>query len=143
LNPRLAGLHHINRLEQVLARGEWQDEVQEGLMQDTDGRVIEGTMSNLFLAVDGGLLTPDLSHSGVAGILRAQVLHQARTLGIPCRIETIDHDSVLRAEEIFLTNCIIGIWPVKKYEGKVYRIGKTTQALQAALTQCHCYEPKD
>ena len=60
--PRLAGLKHLNRLEQVLARSEWQDgEHAEGLMRDLSGRVVEGVFSNLFLAKGGVLLTPELS----------------------------------------------------------------------------------
>ena len=48
--PQLAGIKHLNRLEQVLARAEWDeaDGFQEGLMLDLDGAVVEGTMSNVF-----------------------------------------------------------------------------------------------
>ena len=49
LNPSLAGIKHLNRLEQVMARFEWNDPaIQEGLMLDVNGHVIEGTMTNLF-----------------------------------------------------------------------------------------------
>jgi 4-amino-4-deoxychorismate lyase len=66
-------MKHLNRLEQVLARAEWQDDYAEGLMRDTKGLVIEGTMTNLFLVRDDGtLVTPDLSQSGVAGVMRAR-----------------------------------------------------------------------
>jgi 4-amino-4-deoxychorismate lyase len=66
-NPALAGIKHLNRLEQVLARAEWDDPaIHEGLMCDLDGRVKEGTMSNLFWVEDSQLFTPDLSRCGVA-----------------------------------------------------------------------------
>lgn len=65
LNPVLAGLKHNNRLEYILARAEWQDEYQEGLLINFNEQVIEGTMSNLFAVKNNTLYTPDLSLSGV------------------------------------------------------------------------------
>ena len=62
----LAGLKHLNRLEQVIARSEWQDtEHAEGLMLDQAGRVIEGVFSNLFLVRDGVLITADLKRQAL------------------------------------------------------------------------------
>jgi 4-amino-4-deoxychorismate lyase len=131
--PLLAGLKHLNRLEQVVARGEWQDEYADGLMRDTEGRVIEGTMSNLFLVHEDVLVTPDLSESGVAGVMRAEVLAQAMRHGITTRISPVTVAMVETAKELFLTNSLIGIWPVARLEMKQYVVGKTTQTLQAAL----------
>lgn len=132
--PLLAGLKHLNRLEQVLARAEWQQEFAEGLMCDSDGRVIEGTMSNLFIVRDGVLVTPDLSQCGVAGVMRAEVLDQAARLGIVTRIEPLTAEAVTVADEIFVTNAVIGLWPVSLLETRHYVVGKVTQALQAALS---------
>jgi len=134
LQPRLAGLKHLNRLEQVLARAEWQDEYAEGLMQDMSGRVIEGTMSNLFLAWRGTLITPDLSESGVAGVMRANILRMAQQLSIPHTVQDVTPAMVEEADELFLTNCLIGIWPVAQLEARHYVVaGTITQALQKAL----------
>lgn len=131
--PLLAGLKHLNRLEQVLARAEWQDEYADGLMCDGDGLVIEGTMSNLFLVRHDTLVTPDLSESGVAGVMRAEVLAQATKHGIATRISPVTVAMVEAAEELFLTNSLIGIWPVTRLETKHHVVGKITQTLQAAL----------
>jgi len=131
--PLLAGLKHLNRLEQVLARAEWQDDFAEGLMCDSDGLVIEGTMSNLFLWYDETLVTPDLSDSGIAGVMRAEVLAQATKHGMATRISPVTVAMVETAKELFLTNSLIGIWPVTRLEMKQYVVGKTTQTLQAAL----------
>lgn len=136
-NPALAGVKHLNRLEQVLARGEWGDDFAEGLMQDADGAVIEGTMSNLFLVRDGGLLTPDLSECGVAGVMRDVVLERAQTLKIATRIAAVSLPMVQDAAELFVTNSLIGIWPVRRFETKEYRIGPITRALQAAIAGDH------
>ena len=137
--PQLAGLKHLNRLEQVLARAEWQDDYAEGLMCDTDGHVIEGTKTNLFLVRDDGtVVTPDLSQSGVAGVMRAQVLESATALGMNCAIQETTTDMVESAQELFLTNSLIGIWPIRQIEARHYVVGQISQTLQAALHASDC-----
>ncbi|MFZ0695305.1 MAG: aminodeoxychorismate lyase [Alphaproteobacteria bacterium] len=134
--PLLAGLKHLNRLEQVLARGEWSDDgIQEGLMLDGEDSIIEGTMTNLFIARDGILRTPALSQSGVDGILRGVVMDLARYLGIKTNIRRISRDELDAADEIFLTNSIIGIWPVREIDGRACRVGPITGKLNAALAK--------
>ncbi|HSX71566.1 MAG TPA: aminodeoxychorismate lyase [Pseudomonas sp.] len=132
--PLLAGLKHLNRLEQVLARSEWQGaSYAEGLMQDVSGRVIEGVFSNLFLVKDGVLLTPALSRSGVAGVMRAEVLELAVRLGISCEVRDIAHDELLAADEVFLCNSLYGIWPVRELAASVWPAGPLTRKLQATI----------
>jgi 4-amino-4-deoxychorismate lyase len=114
-NPRLAGLKHLNRLEQVLARSEWDDpEIMEGLMLDGSGNIIEGTMSNVFLLLDGELQTPSLEQAGVAGIMRDIVIEHCASIGSPVVERRISMDELGRAEEIILTNSLIGLWPVRE-----------------------------
>lgn len=132
-NRFLAGIKHLNRLEQVLARAEWQDDYQEGLMQDTDGHVVEGTMSNVFAVSQGALLTPDVSQCGVEGVMRGIVLECAAAASIPCRVTDIRRQDMLGADEIFLTNSLIGLWPVRKLEGQEFTVGRITRQLQQAL----------
>ncbi len=111
--PRLAGLKHLNRLDQVLARGEWdRGEAEEGLLQGQDGALAGGTMSNLFLVRAGVLCTPDLDTAGVAGVMRARVLRSADKLAIPVHIARYTFADCLQADEVFVTNAVIGIWPV-------------------------------
>ncbi len=136
--PRLAGLKHLNRLEQVLARAEWAAEYAEGLMRDTEGYVIEGTMSNLFLVARGVLHTPELSQSGVAGVMRAQVLDRARAAGIEWRETWLKPAELESADEIFLTNSLIGVWPVRSLSSREYAIGPITQTIQKALAAAGC-----
>lgn len=132
-NPRLAGIKHLNRLEQVLARAECPPPHAEGLMCDTDGHVIAGTMSNLFAVIGDTLVTPDLSQSGVAGVVRAQVLAVARARGLDCRERRLTPAEVEAAQELFLTNSIIGLWPVNRLGARTYPIGNVTQTIQEAL----------
>lgn len=117
-NPSLAGMKTLNRLEQVLARDEWSDpEIDEGLMCDSEGNLIEGTMSNLFLLRGGVLLTPDLSACGVAGVMRGVVLDLAPRLGLSPRIEKITLQDLASADALFVTNSLIGLWPVSVVDG--------------------------
>jgi 4-amino-4-deoxychorismate lyase len=130
--PALAGLKHLNRLEQVLARGEWQDaEHAEGLMRDGSGRVIEGVYSNLFLVKDGRLSTADLSRCGVAGVMRAELLATAATLGLGCEVRDLGFDELFAADEVFLCNSLYGIWPVRALQARDWPVGPLTRKLQA------------
>lgn len=112
-SPDTAGLKHLGRLEQVLASGELPEEVAEGLMLDETGVVVEGTRSNLFIVEGGTLATPGLERAGVAGVMRSIVIDEAEASGIPVRSAAIDLARLSAAEEIFITNSIFGIWPVR------------------------------
>ncbi|OOZ39016.1 aminodeoxychorismate lyase [Solemya pervernicosa gill symbiont] len=134
INPRLAGLKHLNRLDQVLARGEWDDDqVPEGLMLDADGWVVEGTQSNLFIIKEGRLVTPDLSRCGVAGIMREVVIEAAAMAGIECEIGALSLESVKAADALFVCNSLIGIWPVRQLGKQLFKIDAITRTLQQAV----------
>jgi len=121
LNPALAGIKHLNRLEQILTRSEiTDDQVAEGLVMDTSGRIIEGTMSNLFLRLDSGWLTPDVSQCGVAGIVRQLILENQTALDMQIKVENVFVEQLFKAREVFLCNSIIGIWPVKQINEKTW-----------------------
>ncbi|MBI1424337.1 MAG: aminodeoxychorismate lyase [Gammaproteobacteria bacterium] len=117
--PRLAGIKHLNRLENVLAAAEWRDpDIAEGLLLDMDGNVIEGTRSNLFLVRNGILFTPDLSRCGVAGVQRERVMRYASSHSMACTTGCFTLDDVLAADEVFLVNSVIGLWPVCQLQGR-------------------------
>jgi 4-amino-4-deoxychorismate lyase len=129
--PLLAGLKHLNRLEQVLARAEWQDsEHAEGLMRDVSGRIVEGVFSNLFMVNGERLLTADLSRCGVAGVMRAELLDQAATLGIAVEVRDLHLSDLEQADEVFLCNSVYGIWPVRGFERLNWPVGPLTRKLQ-------------
>ncbi|MBE9532696.1 MAG: aminodeoxychorismate lyase [Proteobacteria bacterium] len=135
LNPALAGIKHNNRLEQVLARAEWQDEFQEGLMLNLNEHVIEGTMSNLFVLKDQVIYTPEIKLSGIKGIMRQVIIELARQNNIVVQEALLTREFVLAADEIFLTNSVMGIWPVKSLEHNTYPIGSVTQKIMAYLAE--------
>lgn len=134
LNPALAGIKHLNRLEQVLARAEWQDTaIHEGIMLDTAGRVIEGTMTNLFYVENATLYTAALSHTGIAGVMRRVIMMLAERNGLAVMEHDYYPDRLESADEIFLSNAIIGIWPVKRIATRTVPVGPVTRQLQGWL----------
>lgn len=128
VQPALAGLKHLNRLEQVLARDEWHDDtVGEGLMLDHENRVIGATAANVFAVRDGRLRTPSLERCGVAGTARAEIL--ARHPGT--RIDDMSLDDLRQADEVFLTSAVRGIVPVCRLDGHEWTAGEYTRHLQS------------
>jgi 4-amino-4-deoxychorismate lyase len=129
--PLLAGLKHLNRLEQVIARSEWSDaEHAEGLMRDTSGRVVEGVYSNLFMVKGGVLLTPDLTRCGVAGVMRGELLTLAEQANMPARALDLHLSDLQKADEVFVCNSVYGIWPVRACEQLNWPVGPVTRKLQ-------------
>ena len=122
IQPALAGIKHCNRLEQVLARREWAQDFEEGLMCDTEGFVVEGTASNLFVYLDDEWHTPLIDRCGVAGTQRQQILDWFAVNNVICQESRITRAEVSAAEHIFMTNALIGLWPVASLEGEPRRL---------------------
>ncbi len=133
-SPSLAGIKHLNRLEQVLARMEWDDEgIAEGLMCDTRGRMIAGTMSNVFVYAGGRLQTPRLDTCGVAGTVRALVLRLATECGVTAVEADLIRADLEGADGVFLTNAVLGVAPVRRLDRVEYEPGRLPQKLLAAV----------
>jgi 4-amino-4-deoxychorismate lyase len=132
--PALAGVKHLNRLENVLARAEWNDPaVAEGLLLDEQGLAIGGTMSNLFIVEDGTLITPILDRCGVAGVTRERVIALAAQSGWACRAEPVPLQRILDASEVFVVNSLIGLWPFVRLGRRTWAVGAVSIAMQQAL----------
>jgi 4-amino-4-deoxychorismate lyase len=137
MNSSLAGLKHLNRLENVLARNELNDdEYIDGVMLDHDDRVIECTMSNIFLVKQASLLTPDLSVSGVSGVVRDMVLGLAGQLGIRTVVGEVTKQAVLESSEMFITNSLIGIKGIGRLDSKIFDQHEVTQRIFDRLLDC-------
>jgi 4-amino-4-deoxychorismate lyase len=132
--PALAGIKHLNRLEQVLARAEWNEPaIMEGLLMDRGNRLVEGVMSNVFLVRRGKLVTPDLSACGVAGVMRSVIIDQARRQAVECNIKPVSLEELKLADEVFVCNSLIGIWPVTAIDGiRDYAVGPVTRGFISA-----------
>lgn len=134
--PRLAGIKHLNRLENVLARMEWNDAaIAEGILLDEAGGVIEGTMSNVFCYRAGSLHTPDLSRCGVAGVQRERILAFAVELGLTALVAPLSLDALMAAEEVMLCNSVIGVWHVREFNGRVWGGGEVSKSLRLLMEE--------
>ena len=128
---RLAGVKHLNRLEQVLAASELkQRRVDEGLMFTRDGKLIEATKSNVFLVNNNRLFTPVLDEAGVAGIMRDKILRYAATSGLAVVQTRLGVSDLREADEVFVCNSVFGIWPVTAIECYQKNIGPVSRQLQ-------------
>lgn len=135
-NPVLAGLKHLNRLEHVLARAEWDDPaVPEGLMLDDRGFAVCGTQSNVFAVLGDRLVTPPVDQCGVAGVMRGFVLRIAATAGIAVDVRPVPMNSLHDAREVFVTSAVVGIWPVREFDGRSRVAGPVAHRLQAGLAE--------
>lgn len=132
--PALAGIKHLNRLENVIARAEWRDaSIAEGILLDQEAHVIGGTKTNIFIVARGALTTPLLERCGVAGVTRDRVIEAASGLGIGCVVTHVSWTDLLSADELFLVNGVAGAWPVRELDGKERAPGPLTRDIQRAL----------
>ncbi|WP_028024176.1 aminodeoxychorismate lyase [Enterovibrio calviensis] len=133
LSP-LAGLKHLNRLEQVLIKQELNaQDVEDGVVCDLNGKLIETSASNLFWRKGDTLFTPDLSLSGVEGTMRAEVIQAAQLEGFQIDIVTEDADVIFSADEVFITNAVMGLVPVRCIEQTRYSSDAACKALTLRL----------
>ncbi|MDM1707220.1 aminodeoxychorismate lyase [Thiopseudomonas alkaliphila] len=137
--PLLAGMKHLNRLEQVLARAEWHStDFAEGLVLDQQQQVIEGVFSNVFCVLEGELCTPDLSQAGVLGTMRAWLLVRAQQLGYAPVVRSIGRAQLSSASEVFICNSLYGVWPVRACANDRWPLGPITQQLQQQVAELYC-----
>jgi len=135
-NIATAGMKTLNRLEQVMARAEWQDKtICEGIMLGTQGEVVCGTMTNIFLVTQGRIITPVLDQYGVHGVMRAQVMDVANSRGLSCNEERIDADRLGEFDELFMTNSRIGVWPVAQLHQHNYQRQDATVTIMRGLSE--------
>jgi 4-amino-4-deoxychorismate lyase len=131
---KLAGIKHLNRLENVLARMEWHDEsLFDGLMLDQQNNVIECTMSNIFARFDDLLVTPDLSLCGVAGITRQRIIWLDSKLNLKVEIKPLPFAKMAFADEVIICNSLYGALPVHKIGHKKWPIVNLAKNIRDAL----------
>ncbi|QLK46484.1 aminodeoxychorismate lyase [Vibrio owensii] len=138
IQPLLAGHKHNNRIEQVLAKAEIEGtEFTDAVTLNVQNHVIETTMANLFWVKDKKVYTPDLSLSGVAGVMRRKVLEFLQTNGYPVQVATFELSDLLNADEVWMCNALLGVAPVSGIstpDNKIdFPIGKLTRRLQGNL----------
>ena len=131
IQPVLAGVKHLNRLEQVMARADWDDPlVSEGILLDREDHVISGVSSNIFLVYAGRLLTPRLDRCGVRGVMRGAILNAFRER---CEQRRLMLDMLPEAEEVFVCSSVKGVLPVIRIDHWEYEIGPVTREVREWL----------
>jgi len=121
INPMLSGLKHLNRLEQVLIRQDLDNRIEDDVVvTNVNGHIIETSCANLFWLIDGQLYTPNINHSGVAGLVRDNVLANMPNVTLGDFVLT----DVEQAQAMFICNSVMGIVPVKTFNGKLLSLEK-------------------
>lgn len=134
--PVLAGVKHLNRLDQVLAATEKRQlGVDEVLMLDHQSNVVSVSAGNIFALIDGQLITPLLSGCGVAGTRRRLVLETlAPSLGLAAGEAKLTIDELKGAAEVFYCNALTGFRPVAKFAERSWQ----SFDVCTALHQLYC-----
>lgn len=132
INPMLAGLKHLNRLEQVMLRAELDKRPEDDLLAcDINNNIIECCSANVFWLKAGQWQTPSLSTAGVAGLMRDKILlNYPEIMPANYDIETLNN-----IEAMFISNAILGIVPVKVFNDRQL----DTSLVRNIQTQCMNY----
>lgn len=134
--PRIAGIKHLNRLENVLARSEWSDHrIADGLLLDEGGLVISCTMSNLFARFGKALVTPLLNQCGVAGVTRQRILDNALNMGYLPEIRQLPLDELMQADEIIICNSLFGAWQVRSLNNRMWPLQNLASRIRTMLQE--------
>lgn len=134
--PQLAGIKTLNRLEQVLGQNELHgSKFAEGLMFDTDDRLVCGTMSNVFVIKKNKVLTPAITRCGVSGVMRRKIVEIMEALDIDYEVVDVGRDAVAAADELFLSNSQFGVLPIRAYQQARFKPGKLTRRIMGALVE--------
>ena len=126
--PLLAGIKHLNRLENVLARMEWHNpDIADGIFLDTNDNVIECTAANIFARFGDTLITPSLTLCGVAGITRQRIIELAHTLSFKISVETFNLEKLLMADEVIICSSLYRAFQVKTVQIKASQSDTNSQ----------------
>jgi 4-amino-4-deoxychorismate lyase len=136
MQPEFAGVKLLDRTAQILARAEWaQDSIAEGLMLDGEGRLVCGTMTNVYAVIDRVVCTPAIVRCGVAGVMRAALLDAWAADAQATVIRDLEPEELAGASEIFVSNALIGVWPVRALDGQEYDVGPVARAARGWIQQ--------
>jgi len=142
-SPILAGIKHLNRLDQIIARSEWSEEFHDGLVLDQDDNVIECTSSNIFVYKNGVWMTPKINRCGVSGVMREYLIcNLIPGAGSNVMEVNMPLEVFLSSDEVFICNSVTGIFPVVSVENLCeFESGLATKKINEELCkEFSCYE---
>ena len=122
-NKEVSGLKHLNRLDSVLARSEWNSSnIFEGVFMDSQKNILEGTMTNIFFVKKNQLVTPKIIDSGINGIMRQVVIENAKNFFDKVIIKDVSINEISSFDQMFLTNSVLKVLPVRFFQKKKFNI---------------------
>lgn len=135
LQTRLAGMKHLNRLEQVLIKAQTLDEgFDDWLVLDTQDTIIESSMANLFLIKNSQVVTPSLHLSGVAGVMREQLIYWFIEAGFNVDIRPVAYTELDQFEQVLLSNSLFGVVGVNRIDQLAFSPSELTQKIIRTLS---------
>ncbi|MDO6426929.1 aminodeoxychorismate lyase [Thalassotalea sp. 1_MG-2023] len=115
INPQLAGIKHLNRLEQVLIRKELDEsDWQDLIVTDVQNNIVETSCANVFWIKNNAVFTPELGSSGVAGLLRTQAISQFSKV----KLVKAPIDALKEVDAMIICNSVMGYVPVENFNGQ-------------------------
>ena len=130
-NPNLAGIKHCNRIEQILARSSLK--ADEAIMLDESQNIISVTQGNIYFIFGKSLVTPKLDRCGVIGSRRSLILDLAESLKLNSEQANISINEAKKADEVFISNSIIGIQSVSSIEDYKFPKSAITEQINKAF----------
>jgi branched-chain amino acid aminotransferase len=131
-----------NLLNNILAAREAQARgCDEPLLLNHEGYLAEGASTNVFVVMEGALLTPPLSAGILAGITREVVIELATGLGMACHQKPLHLDTLLGGDEAFMTSTTREIVPVQKVDDALIGDGRPGPYTCRLMDAFHAYAP--
>ncbi|NQY04539.1 MAG: aminodeoxychorismate lyase [Halieaceae bacterium] len=132
--PALAGIKHLNRLEQVLIKSETLPAgYQDWLVIDAQDNIVESSMANLFFVTGKHIVTPSISRSGVAGMMREQVIYALLEAGYDVEARPIAYSHLCHYQHVFMTNSLVGILDINHVDDVHFTHADVTQQIRQTL----------
>lgn len=130
-----ANLKTANYLPYIMA-GRYAEErgLQECLVLNSTNQICDASKANVFIVKDQVLLTPGLDQGCINGVMRRFIIEEAAKQGWMIKQTALTENSLLEADECFLTNAIQGIRWVKQYRNKQYAFLQTKKVFEAILS---------
>ncbi|MEI6859213.1 MAG: aminodeoxychorismate lyase [Shewanella sp.] len=134
LQPRLAGIKHLNRLEQVLIKSQRLPVgYEDWLVLDGLGNIVEASMANIFFVEGKHIVTPSISHSGVAGVMREHIIYALIDAGYNVEARPIPYSHLCRYQHVFMTNSLVGILDINNVDDVHFNHADFTHQIRQSL----------
>ena len=87
----------------------------------------------MFAVINNELCTPDLSNAGIYGVMRKQIINLCKGAKISLKVKTISRTDLNGCTAMFVSNSLIGIWPVSTLAGRQLQIDDSTRKIMGLL----------